>query len=144
MEKYEVVIGLEVHVQLSTRTKIFCSCPTSFGALPNTNVCPVCLGLPGALPVLSRGAVELGIRGSTALNCTVQPESVFARKNYFYPDSPKGYQISQFDKPIALGGYLDVLVHGETEAREWMADNIAYFYPDTTVHLPECGQRLVL
>ncbi|MCX6603666.1 MAG: Asp-tRNA(Asn)/Glu-tRNA(Gln) amidotransferase subunit GatB [Acidobacteria bacterium] len=115
MEKYEVVIGLEVHVQLSTRTKIFCSCPTSFGALPNTNVCPVCLGLPGALPVLSRGAVELGMKGSTALNCTVQAESVFARKNYFYPDSPKGYQISQFDKPIALAGYLDVLVHGETK-----------------------------
>jgi aspartyl-tRNA(Asn)/glutamyl-tRNA(Gln) amidotransferase subunit B len=115
MAKYEVVIGLEVHAQLSTRTKIFCSCPTSFGAQPNSNVCPVCLGLPGALPVLSRGAVELGAKGALALNCTVQPESVFARKNYFYPDLPKGYQISQFDKPLALAGHLDVHVNGETK-----------------------------
>jgi aspartyl-tRNA(Asn)/glutamyl-tRNA(Gln) amidotransferase subunit B len=115
MAKYEVVIGLEVHVQLGTRTKIFCSCPTSVGAQPNTNVCPVCLGLPGALPVLSRGAVELGMKGATALNCAVQPESVFARKNYFYPDLPKGYQISQFDKPLALNGHLDIHVNGETK-----------------------------
>ena len=93
--KYEPVIGLEVHVQLSTRTKIFCGCPTSFGAPPNTNVCPVCLGLPGALPVLSRQAVELGIGASLALHCTVNSKSIFARKNYFYPDLPKGYQISQ-------------------------------------------------
>src|SRR5580698_5313908 len=91
--KYEVVIGLEVHVQLGTRTKIFCSCATSFGAAPNTNVCPVCLGLPGALPVLSREAVDLALRASLALNCTIRPVSRFARKNYFYPDSPKGYQI---------------------------------------------------
>jgi aspartyl-tRNA(Asn)/glutamyl-tRNA(Gln) amidotransferase subunit B len=115
MTKYEVVIGLEVHAQLSTRTKIFCSCPTSFGAQPNSNVCPVCLGLPGALPVLSRGALELGAKGALALNCAVQPESVFARKNYFYPDLPKGYQISQFDKPLALAGHLDVHVNGETK-----------------------------
>src|SRR5580658_6450035 len=91
--KYEPVIGLEVHVQLATRTKIFCGCPTSFGAPPNTNVCPVCLGLPGALPVLSRQAVELAIEASLALHCRVNTRSIFARKNYFYPDLPKGYQI---------------------------------------------------
>src|SRR6202050_1073195 len=87
--KYEPVIGLEVHVQLGTRTKIFCGCATSFGAAPNTNVCPVCLGLPGALPVLSREAVELALRASSALSCQIRPVSRFARKNYFYPDSPK-------------------------------------------------------
>ena len=92
--RYEPVIGLEVHVQLATATKIFCGCPTSFGAPPNTNVCPVCLGLPGALPVLSRDAVELAIKGALALNCRIRPQSRFARKNYFYPDLPKGYQIS--------------------------------------------------
>ena len=104
--KYEPVIGLEVHVQLSTRTKIFCGCATSFGAPPNTNVCPVCLGLPGALPVLSKRAVELGIEASLALHCIVNPTSIFARKNYFYPDLPKGYQISQFDRPLAEHGYI--------------------------------------
>src|ERR1700733_1982334 len=86
IKKYEVVIGLEVHVQLGTRTKIFCSCPTSFGAAPNTNVCPVCLGLPGALPVLSKDAVELAMKAAMALNCEIRPLSRFARKNYFYPD----------------------------------------------------------
>src|SRR6202451_4179602 len=95
LTKYEPVIGLEVHVQLGTRTKIFCSCPTSFGAPPNTNVCPVCLGLPGALPVLSKDAVELAMKAALALNCTIRSVSRFARKNYFYPDLPKGYQISQ-------------------------------------------------
>src|SRR5271168_4609196 len=108
--KYEPVIGLEVHVQLATRTKIFCGCPTSFGAPPNTNVCPVCLGLPGALPVLSRAAVELAIRASVALNCTVNPVSRFARKNYFYPDLPKGYQISQYDEPLSERGSVDIVV----------------------------------
>src|ERR1700729_4174511 len=106
--KYEPVIGLEVHVQLNTRTKIFCGCPTSFGAPPNTNVCPVCLGLPGALPVLSRQAVELAIEAGLALNCRVNSRSVFARKNYFYPDLPKGYQISQYDQPVAEHGYVDI------------------------------------
>src|SRR5579863_7302705 len=110
--KYEPVIGLEVHVQLGTRTKIFCGCPTSFGAAPNTNVCPVCLGLPGALPVLSREAVELAIRGAMALNCEIRPTSRFARKNYFYPDLPKGYQISQYDEPLAERGYVDIVVEG--------------------------------
>jgi len=106
--QYELVIGLEVHVQLATRTKIFCSCPVETGDDPNTNVCPVCLGFPGALPVLSRYAVELAIRGGLALNCEIQSQSVFSRKNYFYPDLPKGYQISQFDKPVALRGWLDI------------------------------------
>lgn len=111
--RYEPVIGLEVHVQLATRTKIFCGCPTSFGAPPNTNVCPVCLGLPGALPVLSRHAVELAIEASLALNCRVNRRSIFARKNYFYPDLPKGYQISQYDQPLAEHGYLDIFVGTE-------------------------------
>jgi aspartyl-tRNA(Asn)/glutamyl-tRNA(Gln) amidotransferase subunit B len=101
---WETVIGLEVHVQLSTRTKMFCACRTTFGDPPNTNVCPTCLGLPGALPVPNAEAVRLGARAALALGCTVHPVSVFARKNYFYPDLPKGYQISQFDQPLATGG----------------------------------------
>ncbi|MEO5953058.1 MAG: Asp-tRNA(Asn)/Glu-tRNA(Gln) amidotransferase GatCAB subunit B, partial [Chloroflexia bacterium] len=106
--KYEPVIGLEVHCQLATNTKIFCGCPTSFGEEPNSNTCPVCLGLPGALPVLSLQAVELAVQGSLALHCEVRPKSIFARKNYFYPDLPKGYQISQFDQPLAEHGWIDI------------------------------------
>jgi aspartyl-tRNA(Asn)/glutamyl-tRNA(Gln) amidotransferase subunit B len=105
-------MGLEVHVQLATNTKIFCPCPTSFAAAPNSNTCPVCLGHPGALPVLSRQSVELAVMAALALNCRVNAESVFARKNYFYPDLPKGYQISQFDKPLAEHGYIDIEVEG--------------------------------
>ncbi|HWF10801.1 MAG TPA: Asp-tRNA(Asn)/Glu-tRNA(Gln) amidotransferase subunit GatB [Bryobacteraceae bacterium] len=154
--KYEPVIGLEVHVQLGTNTKIFCGCPTVFGAPPNTNVCPVCLGLPGALPVLSREAVELAIKAGLALNCTVRPLSRFARKNYFYPDSPKGYQISMYDEPLAEHGWVDIelddnvkkrigvtRVHMEDDAgksqHEGFADSARYTYVD----LNRCGAPLI-
>jgi aspartyl-tRNA(Asn)/glutamyl-tRNA(Gln) amidotransferase subunit B len=107
-ETYEPVIGLEVHVQLSTASKIFCGCSTEYGAPPNTQVCPICLGYPGTLPVLNAGAVELAARAALALGCEVHPRSIFARKHYFYPDLPKGYQISQYDRPLATGGALEI------------------------------------
>src|SRR5690242_5093794 len=155
ISKYDPVIGLEVHVQLATASKIFCACPTSFGAPPNTNVCPVCMGLPGALPVLSREAVEMAMRAGMALNCTVRPLSRFARKNYFYPDLPKGYQISQYDEPIAEHGWVDLSVDGprkrvgitrvhmEDDAgksvHEGFSDSDRYSYVD----LNRCGTPLV-
>ncbi len=113
MPAYESVIGLEVHAQLKTRTKAFCGCPTAFGAPPNSQTCPVCLGLPGSLPVLNRRAVELAVRGALALDCSVRPHSSFARKNYFYPDLPKGYQITQYAEPLATGGGVTIEVAGQ-------------------------------
>ena len=117
--KYEAVIGLEVHVQLLTTTKIFCSCSTKFGAPPKCNVCPVCLGMPGVLPVMNRKAVEFAVLAAMALNCRINETSIFARKNYFYPDLPKGYQISQYDKPLAEFGSIDLKQNGEQEDRDY-------------------------
>jgi aspartyl-tRNA(Asn)/glutamyl-tRNA(Gln) amidotransferase subunit B len=116
VEGWEMVVGLEVHVQLRTRTKAFCKCSTDFGAAPNVNTCPICLALPGALPVLNAHAVELATRAALALGCTVNLASIFARKNYFYPDLPKGYQISQFDKPLAEKGQLEIGTHADGSA----------------------------
>ncbi|WP_124711608.1 Asp-tRNA(Asn)/Glu-tRNA(Gln) amidotransferase subunit GatB [Gordonia insulae] len=114
---FDPVMGLEVHVELGTETKMFCGCPTAFGADPNTQVCPVCIGLPGSLPVVNGKAIESAIRIGLALNCSIRPSSVFARKNYFYPDQPKNYQISQYDEPIAFDGYLEVLLPDGTPWR---------------------------
>ena len=148
---WELVIGLEVHAQLLTRTKAFCGCATSFGDRPNTHVCPVCLGLPGALPVLSREAVRMAVSAAIALGCTIQEKSVFARKNYFYPDLPKGYQISQYDLPLALRGFLDVeadlgkrrvgilRVHMEEDAGK----NIHGVGDDSIVDLNRAGTALI-
>jgi aspartyl-tRNA(Asn)/glutamyl-tRNA(Gln) amidotransferase subunit B len=108
MAEFDAVIGLEVHAQLKTRSKLFCSCPTTFGQEPNTNVCPVCAGMPGALPVLNKRAVEYAVKMALAVDCRVNPHSVFARKNYFYPDLPKGYQISQYESPLASDGRLEI------------------------------------
>lgn len=156
LTKYEPVIGLEVHVQLGTKTKIFCGCPVEFGAPPNTNVCPVCLGLPGALPVLSRQAVELAIGAALALHCNINPFSRFARKNYFYPDLPKGYQISQYDQPLAEHGYLDILtpagekkrigvtrVHMEDDAGKSLHDGFKDSDQYTYVDLNRSGTPLI-
>ena len=153
--KYEAVIGLEVHVQLLTETKAFCGCANRFGAPPNTNVCPVCLGLPGALPVLNRRAVEFATLASLALNCQVRERSIFARKNYFYPDLPKGYQISQYDKPLAEHGFIDIpsgdatrrigitRLHMEEDAGKSIHDGFADSHSRTYVDLNRCGTPLV-
>src|SRR6201998_1124820 len=160
LAKYEPVIGLEVHVQLLTASKVFCGCANKFGSEPNTNICPVCLGLPGSLPVLNAKAVEFAGLASLALNCEVRERSIFARKNYFYPDLPKGYQISQFDKPLAEHGWIDVpaldasgrrvtkrigsnRLHMEEDAGKSMHDGFPESATKTYVDLNRCGTPLI-
>ena len=154
LARYEAVIGLEVHAQLLTKTKIFCGCSTRFGDQPNSNTCPVCLGLPGSLPVLNRRVVEMGIRAALALNCTVHEHSRFARKNYFYPDLPKGYQISQYELPLASGGWLEIehggktkrigitRLHLEEDAGKSLHEGLAQSAEKTYVDLNRCGTPL--
>ncbi|MBI5078729.1 Asp-tRNA(Asn)/Glu-tRNA(Gln) amidotransferase subunit GatB, partial [Candidatus Saganbacteria bacterium] len=130
--RYETVIGLEIHAQLMTESKMFCSCSTKFGARPNTNICPVCTGQPGVLPVINKKAIELAIKTALALNCKIEPHSVFARKNYFYPDLPKNYQISQYEQPLATGGSIEIEVEGKIKK-----------IGITRVHLEEDAGKLV-
>jgi aspartyl-tRNA(Asn)/glutamyl-tRNA(Gln) amidotransferase subunit B len=160
LAKYQPVIGLEVHVQLLTETKAFCGCVNQYGGEPNTHVCPTCLGLPGALPVLNRQAVEYAVLAAKAINCEIRETSIFSRKNYFYPDSPKGYQISQFDKPVAENGWIEVpafdaagapitkrigvtRLHMEEDAGKSIHDGFADSIYRTYIDLNRCGTPLV-
>jgi aspartyl-tRNA(Asn)/glutamyl-tRNA(Gln) amidotransferase subunit B len=147
MPEFEAVIGLEIHAQLLTASKIFCSCSTAFGAAPNTHVCPVCLGLPGPLPVLNREAVDLAVRAALALGCRINESSVFARKNYFYPDLPKGYQISQYERPLATGGVLTGVgitrVHMEEDAGKSIHEGFADSDRKTYVDFNRSGVPLI-
>jgi len=159
LAKYQPVIGLEVHVQLMTESKAFCGCVNKYGGEPNTHTCPTCLGLPGALPVLNRKAVEFAVLAAKAIHCEIRERSIFARKNYFYPDNPKGYQISQFDKPIAENGWLDVpegdgstgimkrigitRLHMEEDAGKSLHDGFADSVTRTYIDLNRCGTPLV-
>ncbi len=155
LAKYEPVIGLEVHVQLLTETKAFCGCSAKYGAEPNTHICPNCLGLPGSLPVLNYRAVEFAVLAAMAIHCEVRERSIFARKNYFYPDLPKGYQISQFDKPLGEHGWLDVPTaagsnvwhhappHGGGRGEESSRRHSATPATRTYVDLNRCGTPLI-
>ena len=151
MKNYEMTVGLEVHAELSTKTKIFCSCPTDFGAPPNSQICPICMGLPGTLPVLNRRAVEFAIKAGLATNCKISHRSGIDRKNYFYPDLPKGYQISQYARPICYDGYIEFegesgrekveleRIHIEEDAGKLIHDGTE----STLVDFNRCGRPLI-
>ena len=154
LARYEPVIGLEVHVQLLTKSKLFCACSTRFGDPPNSNVCPVCLGLPGTLPVVNRRALEMGVKAALAIHCTIQDRSRFARKNYFYPDLPKGYQISMYEMPLATGGWLEIehdglrkrigitRLHLEDDAAKNLHEGFAQSDEKSYVDYNRCGTPL--
>src|SRR6202051_1205760 len=142
-EDYEAVIGLEVHTHLLTSSKLFCGCSSAFGAGPNENVCPICMGMPGVLPVLNRHAVELAIRAGLAAHCEIAHESIFARKSYFYPDLPKGYQISQYELPLCVGGYIDLAGLSDGNGPRRVRLGRIHMEEDAGKNTPEAGGSLV-